>query len=325
MAEGEGGKPLTQGWRESPGPRGLRETLVLCLKGFCMGSADVIPGVSGGTMALILGIYAKLVAAIRSIDAAFFSRLVRLDLGGALAESHLRFLLPLLAGILAAVLTMARVMHHLMVNHPIQTWALFFGLIAASILVVGRRASPLTPFSLVLVVLGAAASYFIVGLIPVTTPEAWWFVFLSGALAICAMILPGISGAFILLLLSKYEFITGALKNPFSDSNLLVLAVFAVGCAVGLASFSRLLDHFLRSRRSQTLALLTGFMIGAMRKIWPWKEVLEYERIGSKLVAVVEKNVLPDPQVPGFWIAVALMAVGFLAVVVLERVSGDSS
>lgn len=299
----------------------LRDTAVVSLKGFAMGVADVIPGVSGGTVAFITGIYERLIDSIRSFDVTFLRHLVRGEFVAALNHVNIRFLAPLACGIGLAIISMARVMHHFMDNFPVQTWALFFGLIAASILVVGREIRPFTPSNTALLLGGAALAYGVVGLIPVETPNAPWFIFLCGAVAICAMILPGISGAFILLVLGKYHFVTAAVKNPFLLESMWIIAVFGAGCVVGLMGFSRLLHWLLRHRRVATVSVLTGFMLGAMRKIWPWKHVLETRIEGGREFVVREANVLPQAMDSEFWVALALMAAGFVAVMTLERLS----
>ncbi|XXJ19455.1 DUF368 domain-containing protein [Desulfovibrio caledoniensis] len=305
----------------SPGPRTAREAAMLWLKGLCMGGADIIPGVSGGTIAFITGIYFQLVDAIRSFDARFVSRLLRLDLKGALAGVHARFLACLLFGILTAVVTMAGVMNFMLNNHPVEIWSLFFGLIAASIFVVGREIKPLNWVNAGFVLLGAVGSYLLVGMIPVSTPESSAFIFLCGSIAICAMILPGISGAFLLLMLGKYEYVTRTLKNPFLWDNFVVIATFAAGAAVGIVLFSRVLHYLLSRWHAATVSVLTGFMIGALRKVWPWKEVLESAVIRGKMHVLRTQNVLPDGFTGEVALAVGLFAVGVLVVVVLERLS----
>jgi putative membrane protein len=316
---------LKDAWYATPGPENARQAALLAAKGFCMGVADIIPGVSGGTIAFITNIYDQLMDAIRSFGAEALGRLLRLDASGFVARVHLRFLLPLLAGLLLALAGMARIMHTLLTDYPVQVWALFFGLIAASILVVGRRVGRLTFRNALAGILGAAGSYLLVGMIPVSTPETPLFLFFCGALAICAMILPGISGAYILLLLGKYEYMTGALKAPFSDGNPLTILVFACGALLGLMSFSRILHWFLTRHHAIAVSLLTGFMAGAMRKVWPWKEVLESRIVGAREIVIREQNVLPGSMDGGFWFAVALILVGFLLVLALERLSGNES
>lgn len=301
-----------------PGPETVPQALLLAAKGFCMGAADIIPGVSGGTVAFITGIYESLLAAIKSANARFVGALLRLRPAEALAELHLRFLVPLLLGVLTAFVSMAGLMHHLLVEHPVQIWSLFLGLIAASILVVGREVGRWTPGRLIALALGTAVAWLIVGMIPVNTPETYGFIFLCGMIAICAMILPGISGSFLLLILGKYEFVTGALRNPLDGENLLVLAVFACGCVAGVVGFSRVLSWFLARWHALAVAVLTGFMLGAARKVWPWKEVLETTVIRGKVHVLREANVLPGALDAEVVSAVALMAAGFVLVLVLD-------
>ena len=315
---------LAQAWKASHGPDGRRAAIMLALKGFCMGGADIIPGVSGGTIAFITGIYDQLLDAIRSFDATVLRRALRFDLPGALAASHLRFLVILGSGIVAALLSMARIMSYLLANHPVHLWSLFFGLIAASILVVARTVGERGAANFAWAALGAAFSYQLVGMIPVTTPETSWFLFLCGALAICAMILPGISGAFILLLLGKYEYVTATLKNPFLPGNLLIIAVFLCGAVCGIVVFSRVLHYLLHRWHGAAMSVLAGFMIGAMRKVWPWKEILETRQVGHKLLVISERNVAPAHLDGSFWLAVGLMVCGAAAVLLLERLSASA-
>jgi len=312
---------IAKAFMESPGPNNLKGGALLCAKGFCMGGADIIPGVSGGTIAFITGIYTQLVDAIRSFDVPFVRRLVSFDLAGALAGVHLRFLACLLFGVLIAVVSMARVMHYMLNTHPVEIWSLFFGLIAASIYVVGREIKPLNSINVAFVALGAVGSFLLVGMIPVSTPETLSFVFFCGAIAICAMILPGISGAFLLLMLGKYEYITGTLKNPFVADNLLVIGVFLAGAGVGIIIFSRVLHYLLLRWHAATISVLTGFMIGALRKVWPWKEVLEISTIRGKIHVLREQNVLPGGMDNEVFMAIGLVVAGMMAVLLLDRLS----
>ena len=305
----------------SPGPDTLKQTAILSLKGLCMGSADVIPGVSGGTIALITGIYEDLIKALGSLDVAMVKKLLTFDLKGAIAGIHIRFLIALFAGIGVAIISLARVMNFLINHHPVLTWSLFFGLITASILVVSRQVASWAVHTGVSLAVGIAVAAFIMNLIPINTPEALWFIFLCGIIAICAMILPGISGAFILLILGKYEFITATLKNPFVAQNFIIIIVFCLGCLIGLLSFSRLLNHLLSHFRALTLAFLTGLMIGAMPKIWPWKQVLATEIIRGKTHITWGSNILPETMNTEVWMAIALALIGFVAVMVIERLA----
>jgi putative membrane protein len=305
----------------SPGPRSLKSSFLLTLKGLCMGAADTVPGVSGGTIALITGIYEDLLSAIKSFDAKVVARALKLDFKGALAEFHIRFILSLFLGISISILSLAQLMSYLLHSHPVQTWSLFFGLIASSIWVVGKQVEKWTPGTGISFLAGAGTAFVIVNLMPASTPEDLWFIFLSGVLAICAMILPGLSGAFILLILGKYEFIIATLKNPFAPEHLGIIAVFCAGCAVGLAGFARVLNFLLLKYHNLTLAFLTGLMFGSMRKIWPWKETLETAMIHGKLRVLKERNIWPEMFDSDLAFAVCLIFAGFLAVLALERFS----
>ncbi len=286
-----------------------------------MGAADTVPGVSGGTIALITGIYEDLLSAIKSFDAKVIGRVLKLDFKGALAELHIRFILSLFLGIAISILSLAQLMSYLLHHHPVPTWSLFFGLIAASIWVVGKQVEKWTPGTGISFLVGTGAAFIIVNLVPATTPEDLWFIFLSGMLAICAMILPGLSGAFILLIIGKYEFIIATLKHPFIMTNMGIIAVFGAGCAVGLAGFSRVLKFLLASYHNLTLAFLAGLMCGSMRKVWPWKEALETGIINGKLHVLKERNILPAAVDADLYFAVLLIVIGFIAVICLERLS----
>jgi putative membrane protein len=312
---------IREAFMASPGPQSLKGGALLWLKGFCMGAADIIPGVSGGTIAFITGIYTQLVDAIRSFDLVFARRLFVLDFSGAIASAHLRFIVCLLFGILTAIVGMAQIMNYMLHTHPVEIWSLFFGLVTASIFVVGREIDPLNLPNLGFVVLGAVGSFLLVGMIPVSTPETLPFIFLCGAIAICAMILPGISGAFLLLMLGKYEYVTRTLKNPFVMDNFLVIAAFSAGAGAGIIVFSRVLHYLLHRWHAATVSVLTGFMIGALRKVWPWKEVLEIASIRGRIHVLQERNVLPDGIDGTVLFAIGLFFAGIVVVLLLERFS----
>jgi putative membrane protein len=286
-----------------------------------MGSADVIPGVSGGTIALITGIYEDLIAALRSIDKQAVQKMGRLDFKGAVAGVHLRFLATLFAGIIAAILSLAHMMNYLLYHHPVPTWSLFFGLIAASTVMIGKHVVNWFGRAGAGFVGGVFAATVIVNLIPVQTPEAMWFIFICGVFAICAMILPGISGAFILLILGKYEFVTAALKNPFLPQNLAVIVVFSSGCLIGLIGFSRVLNYLLQNFHNLTLAFMTGLIAGSLQKIWPWKEVVATQVIRGKAHVIWGDPVMPAALDQQVLFAAGLALLGFVAVVVIEGVS----
>ena len=317
----EKNQPLT--WKEvflaNKGPKTLREVVILFIKGVFMGIANIIPGVSGGTMALITGIYQDVMQAIRSADLNTLRFLVRLEIKQAMATIHLRFLIILFSGAVVAIFALAHFVNFILNNYPTYTYSLFFGLILASILVMALKTSKWLGPGGISFLLGTAGSYLFVGLIPVSTPETWWFILLTGAVIICTMILPGLSGAFLLLIIGKYEFITAALKNPFDLQNFIVLSLFLLGCIVGIISFSRVLTVLFSKYENTTMAALTGIMCGSLRKIWPWKEVLETKIIGSKVLTLAERNILPSKFDAGLILAFGLIVVGFVVVIVLEK------
>ena len=312
---------MNEDLRSTIGEDELREAALLSLKGLCMGSADIIPGVSGGTIALITGIYEKLLQAIKSVNLTALKHILKLDIKGFVSEVHLRFLLSLFLGISVAIISLARIMNYLLHNYPVYTWSLFFGLIAASILVVGQKILNWSIGACALLVAGALTAYFVVNMIPVSTPETLTFIFMSGFIAICAMILPGLSGAFILLILGKYEFITGTLKNPFVLENIIVIIVFCAGCGVGLLSFSRLLNYLIQKYYDLSLAFLTGLMAGSMTKIWPWKEAIATKVIRGKVHVLSERNILPASFDTELYTALFLAGLGLAIVFTLEKLS----
>jgi putative membrane protein len=289
-------------------PRSIKECGILFAKGFCMGTADVVPGVSGGTMALVLGIYEQLLYAIKAIDWQFVRRLTAFQVRRALGGVPLLFLASLFAGILAAVFTLAKTLSWLLNNHPVGTWSFFFGLILSSALLVGRRIESWQAGTCAGLIASAVAAYGLVGIVPLSTPESWPFLFLCGAIAICAMVLPGISGSFILVLLGKYQTILDAVHQ----FDLMTLIVFAAGAGTGLVFFVRLLNWLLARYHTITLACLTGLMIGSLRKIWPWKMVAME---GGAQQAV---NVLPQAFNLEFGLAVGLALAGMMTVAALQ-------
>jgi len=288
--------------------RTAKDYLAIFGSGFLMGTSDIIPGVSGGTMAFILGIYNELIDSIHSA-LPFLRELLRFRWREAFAAFPWQFLLALVSGIGLAILSLAHLMHWAITEHPNYIYAVFFGLITASILAVRNRVKRWSTNPILAVVLTAAGGYVLVGLSPAQTPEALWFTFLSGSLAICAMILPGISGAFILVLLGKYQFILNALLT----FNMLTILVFMAGAVFGLLSFSSLLRWLLQHHHDLTVAALLGFMIGALREIWPWKDYLHVNEI-----PVGDVNVLPNLMAGETWLAMGLMALGFGVVLIIE-------
>ena len=289
--------------------RRLKDYLMIGVKGACMGAADVIPGVSGGTIAFITGIYDEFVGSIARID----TEAVRMLLKGRIRDfwAHINgwFLLSVVAGIGVSVVTLAGLMQNLLTTHPIQTWAFFFGLIVASSLFILRGISGWKVREVLMVILGVILGVTVCTLSPTQTPDALWFIFLSGALAICAMILPGISGSFILLILGKYQYIMGAISGLAAGEdfgrNLLILGVFLVGAAVGILGFSKFLHWLLARWNKETLIVLAGFIIGSLVKVWPW----------SNAEALVQAETTGSMHIGG---AVLFAAIGFCLVTGVE-------
>ncbi|QYG91178.1 DUF368 domain-containing protein [Iamia sp. SCSIO 61187] len=252
--------------RERPTAVGI---VTLIAKGFAMGAADVVPGVSGGTVALVLGIYERLVGNIRH-GAGALGHLLKLDVKGFIArlrEVEWLFLIPLLSGIGLAVLSLAHVIEVALEDHPVPMGALFFGLVAASAVVAWRMIEHPDALRLVILVGVAIVTFFVLGASAGERSDAsLLFFFAAGALAICAMILPGISGSFLLLAIGMYELVIGSVN----DRDLAVIAVFAAGCVVGLSLFSSALSWALEYHRDPVLAALTGLMLGSLRVLWPW-------------------------------------------------------
>jgi len=296
--------------------RSFPDYIVLGVKGFCMGASDVVPGVSGGTMAFILGIYEELIDAIKSFDLKSLQSLVTLKFRSLLDRISWQFLLAVGMGILAAIFTLSRLLSWLLQNRPVFIWSFFLGLILASVLSVSRRVEAWRSLTGLCLVGGTLGSYFLVGLVPVSTPNDFWFLFLCGAVAICAMILPGISGSYILVLLGKYQYVLDAVNQ----GDFLILGVVATGACVGIIAFSRILGWLLKNHHDLMVATLIGLMIGSLRKVWPWKETLEsVVDSHGQIVPLVQSNILPGQWNGEVLAALALMAAGLLAVLFLDR------
>ncbi|PIR54548.1 DUF368 domain-containing protein [Candidatus Peregrinibacteria bacterium CG10_big_fil_rev_8_21_14_0_10_42_8] len=268
-----------------------------------MGAADIVPGVSGGTMAFILGIYEELIDAIRLFGQKEMWHELRT--GNIIAAARLPrwdFLFSVGGGILMAAAILAAPLEHALETSPQRVWSFFFGLVTASLFLVAKRVQSWTLTNGVMLLLGSAVAYAIVGLVPVSTPNEPWFLVLCGAIAICAMILPGISGAFLLVILGKYEFILSAVNNR----DIISIAYIGIGAVVGLILFSQILGWLFAKYHDRTVAFLTGLMIGSLRKIWPWK--------------VEDMNVIPSLD-STTWELIGLMFVGCILVVVIELIA----
>lgn len=291
--------------------------LRIALIGFCMGLADLIPGVSGGTVAFICGIYDRLIEAIKSFDVA----LLRLVLGGrfreALARVPVVFLVSLGAGLLTAIFTLSKVLSALFKSHPVELWSFFFGLILGSIMLLTVETWKWRTKDAVAFVVATVATYWLVGLEAIQTPATPLYLFVAGFIAISAMILPGISGSYLLVIMGKYQQVLDAVNSRDIAS----LAIFVSGIVAGILSLVRIISWLLRKWRQTTLVALTGIMAGALRTVWPWKEVLT-TRINShgEVVPVSQRNILPaEPR--EIAIALVLLAVGAVVVLGLSRLN----
>lgn len=294
--------------------------LTITLKGIAMGAADVVPGVSGGTIAFIAGIYEELLESISSFNLSLLKLLKQGKLKTIWKKVNGNFLTALLIGIFISIVSLAKLISWLLENHPILLWSFFFGLVLASVLYIGKQITKWNKFSILLFLIGVALAYYITTLEPLVTQNSSpIFLFLSGALAICAMILPGISGSFILVLLGAYQPILEAIHTK----NLKTIAIVGIGAVVGLLSFSKLLKWLFTNYKNYTLVLLTGFILGSLNKIWPWKKVIKTQQIEDKIITLKEASISPlafegNPQI---LFAVLLMALGFITIIALEKIA----
>lgn len=288
----------------------------LFFTGFFMGIADLIPGVSGGTVAFISGIYEELLYSIKKMSGKVLRLLLKLKFKEALSETPIKFLVPLFAGIFTAILSLAKVLSFLLHDYPVFVWAFFFGLVLASTWLVAKRVIKWDLSDILAFVFFAVVGYVLVGSVPVETPETLLMFFGSGMLAIVAMILPGISGSFILLIIGKYTQVLDAVK----DMNITVLLAVMLGAVVGLAAFSRVLSWLFSKYHDISIAALSGFMLGSVRKIWPWKEtILTRTNSHGEIVPLVENNILPQSFDTSVVIVVVLMIVGVLVIMYIDQ------
>lgn len=296
--------------------RSLRERAVLVAKGFCIGTADIIPGVSGGTMAFILGIYREFIAAIKSFDLAALTALLRLDVREAVARPHFGFIAPLVIGIAAALLFFTRIVQlpQLLLDYPEQIYGLFFGLIGGSILVLLKDLDGIAGAEIIAVIAGTVSGYVVFNMVPVQTPEAGWFIFVAGALAICAMMLPGISGSFVLLILNKYTYIFTAIGY----FKLAVLLPFAGGALAGLVFFSRLLSYILERWYRLTVVFITGLLLASLTVIWPFQQRV-YEAVGDNSLLIEAHPVFPADISGPVLLSFAFIFCGIIAVLAIWR------
>jgi putative membrane protein len=303
--------------------RNFVDYFILVFKGMAMGAADVVPGVSGGTIAFISGVYEELIATLNSIN---FNSLKTLKLQGVSAtwkKINGNFLLALFGGILLSILSLSKLVAWLLHEEPVLLWAFFFGLVLASIIFVLKKINQWNSAVFLGLILGGVFAYQLTQLNALGNSDSNWYLFLSGAIAICAMILPGISGAFILVILGSYANVLQALN----DKDIAKITIFMTGALIGILSFSRLLKWLFKRFKNMTLAVLTGFMIGALSKIWPWKKTLSFRENSDGIsVPLKEQCIAPfsfdgDPQILS---AIGLMLFGFLMIFFLEKIGAKN-
>ncbi|APX99705.1 DUF368 domain-containing protein [Lacinutrix venerupis] len=328
--------------------RKFKDYFLIALKGVAMGAADAVPGVSGGTIAFISGIYEELISSISNINLSLFKTLKQDGLKSFWKQANGNFLLALLTGILISFASFMRLAKYLIEQHPVLIWSFFFGLIVVSIYFVGKQITKWTIGSVIVLLAGAALAFYITSLPSLGANNSAWFLFFAGAIAICAMILPGISGSFILIILGAYT----ALSNAINDWDFKKIGLFAIGAIAGLLSFSKLLKWLFKNYHNTTLALLTGFILGSLNKMWPWKrtisvmkdetgKVIDFNQVSElgtlsvfqkqtndyeSYKTVLEESILPNLYSelngvnPQLIFAILLMIVGFLTIFVLEKI-----
>lgn len=285
----------------------MRQAFSTFLKGVAIGAVDIIPGVSGGTIALILKIYNKILGQLQKINLNLLKNFLRGRFKLVFAQIDGKFLVALILGIASAIFSLSHLISWGLEKYPGYLFSLFFGLIiASSILLIPKDSLKIKP--ILFLILGLILAFLITSLSPANTPETYLFIFLSGAIAICAMILPGISGSFALLLLGKYQFMLEAIKNPLVAHNIIIIIIFVLGCIIGLLSFSRFLNFLLKKYYTPTLMLLIGFMLGSLNKIWPFK--------------IEGQNVWPTIN-QEFFISLGLAIIGILIAYFLGKIKPE--
>lgn len=306
--------------------RNLLDYLIITLKGMAMGAADAIPGVSGGTIAFISGIYEELISSISQVNFSLLKTLKENGIKAVWEQVNGNFLLSLLIGIFISFVSFMRLAKYLLEHHPILIWSFFFGLVLASILYVAKQIKQWSFITVIAALAAAFIAYYITTLPSLANNDNPVFLFLAAAIAICAMILPGISGAFILVLLGAYK----TLSTAFHDLNIKNILIFVAGAVVGLLSFSKLLKWLFNNHKNITLAILTGFIIGSLNKIWPWKETLS-TRIDSKGIEtpVLQQSIFPEKFTELYQLdaqiglAILLMCIGFFSIIILEKIGSN--
>ena len=298
----------------------MKHYIILFFKGMAMGVANVIPGVSGGTIALITEIYEELINSLKSFDKKAFKLIISLDLSAFIQHTNLYFLLSVFGGSIASVFSIASLFKYLFLNYSILIWAFFFGLIIASIYFVGKRIQQWNSISIISLIIGTVAALSLSFLTPASENSNLFFVFLCGIIGISGMMLPGLSGSFILILMGNYELL---MVTAVTDLNIILLGVFFLGSAFGLMSFSHVLSWVFKHYKDATLALLTGFILGSLSIIWPWKRIAHSIMLNGKEKIITYDWHLPSDFNQETILAILLIVVGVLVVYHLESFTSN--
>jgi len=298
----------------------MKNYLILFLKGMGMGVANVIPGVSGGTIALITEIYEDLINSLKSFDKKAFQLLLSFNIKDFITHTNFYFLTAVFSGSIVSVFTVASLFKYLFENYPILIWAFFFGLIVASIIYVGKRIKTWSKATIISLLIGIIVSISISFMTPATENSNLFFVFLCGILGISGMMLPGLSGSFILILMGNYKLL---MVTAVTELNVILLGVFFLGSAFGLMSFSHILAWVLKKYKDETLGILTGFIIGSLSIIWPWKEIAESLIVNGKEKVISYNSYFPSEFNTQTLLAFALMILGYFLVYLLESKSNN--
>ncbi|CAM4014863.1 DUF368 domain-containing protein [Pseudoalteromonas byunsanensis] len=303
-----------------------RDYVWLFLKGAGMGAADVVPGVSGGTIAFITGIYSRFLHAIKSVDLAALGILKNDGIKACWRHIDGSFLLAVFAGLITSAASLAKLITYLLANHQILVWSFFFGLIVASFIHVAKQVTQWRWQTILSCLLGALIAYVITTLAPTEAQPHWWMFFVAGSIAVCAMILPGISGSFILLLMGMY----GHVLQAITQKEVMLVGLFLVGCVVGLMAFSRFLSWLLDRYQQVTFSLLAGFLLGSLNLLWPWKTVLStYTNSSGIEKPLLQQNVSPmefaaiTGMAPQTGLCIALAVGGLLLILAIEKLTNQ--
>ena len=305
-------------------PRRLLDYIVIFSKGIAMGAADAVPGVSGGTIAFISGIYEELITTISNVNPSLFKILFKNGIGSFWKALNGNFLLALVFGMTVSFVSFMRLAKYLLENHPVLIWSFFFGLIVASIYFVGKQIKDWNFYTITAISVGTAIAFYVSKLPSLAAIDSAWFLFFAGAIAICAMILPGISGSFILIILGAYKTLSDALH----DFKIKEILIFIIGAGIGLLSFSHVLKWLFKHYRNVTLALLTGFIFGSLNKVWPWKKTLTWHTSSKGVKTPLFQESISPYSFEGdnqLLYAILLMLVGFLTIFILEKLEPNNS